>query len=110
MFRNAGRAGLGHRKLQAKRRSVRGTFGAAGPCQSVNDPQAVAAALASLNDKPVIDRTTGLTKRRQKMIDLSNPNTKWRADKYADRLLGEQPITNMTRAIKRSPPVSKGPR
>lgn len=106
MFRNAGSAGTGHKRLQGKRRREKISYGAAGAARSLGaDAEAVAAALASLAEMPIADRS-----RPPKITDLRNPLSRKRAEQIANSILGEEPITSKTPMIKRPRPAQKGRR
>ena len=106
MYRNVGDAGISHQRLQKKRRSQRGSQGPAGASRSLAaDPDAVAAAQASLDDEPIA-RTKW--SKPPRITDLSEPIARYRAEKIANRILGEEPITSAMPTSKRLRPTHKG--
>jgi hypothetical protein len=69
------------------------------------DPHAIAAAHASLDAEPVA--ATKRTK-QPRINDLSSPIARYRAEKVANHILGEEPITSAILPSKRLRPTHKG--
>jgi hypothetical protein len=99
VYRNAGKAGQAHSRIAGKLQRLNlGSMGSAGAGRSLGaDPAAIAAAMASLAAIPV--RTTQVTPSRH--ADLVSPRARRHAERQANHLLGETPITSETPTIKR---------
>jgi hypothetical protein len=91
VYRNAGKAGQTHSRNAGKLRRLNlGSVGAGGVGRSLAaDPAAITAAMASLAAIPI---------KPVKLADLDSPRA--RAERQANRLLGETPITSGTPMIK----------
>jgi hypothetical protein len=99
VYRNAGRAGQIHSRIGTKMRRLNlGSIGSAGSgCSLATDPDAAAAAMASLAAMPVQPAPS----KPSKAVGLDNPAGRRRAERYANHLLGEKPISSETPMIKR---------
>jgi hypothetical protein len=81
------------------RRLNLGSIGSAGVGRSLAaDPDAIAAALASIEAVPF---QSAQRVKPSKLADLDSPRARERAERQANRLLGETPITSGTPMIKR---------